>query len=45
MFFQIDFADKLAIYDQVVRQVKFAVANGVLSEGELVPSVGNWPAS
>jgi GntR family transcriptional regulator len=39
MFFQIDFANGLAIYDQVVRQVKFAVAGEVLKEGELVPSV------
>ncbi len=39
MFFQIDFADGLAIYDQLVRQVKFAVAGGLLRAGELVPSV------
>jgi GntR family transcriptional regulator len=39
MFFQIDFNDTLPIYDQVVRQIKFAVAGGVLKEGELVPSV------
>jgi GntR family transcriptional regulator len=39
MFFQIDFGNGLAVYDQVVRQVKFAVAGGVLKEGELVPSV------
>ena len=39
MFFQINFSDGLAIYDQVVRQVKFAVASQVLVEGELVPSV------
>jgi GntR family transcriptional regulator len=39
MFFQIDFGDGLAIYDQVVRQVKFAVAGDVLKEGELIPSV------
>ena len=39
MFFQIDFANPLAIYDQVVRQVKFAVAGNLLKEGELVPSV------
>ena len=39
MFFQIDFGNGLAIYDQVVRQVKFAVAGEVLKEGELVPSV------
>ncbi len=39
MFFQVDFANFVAIYDQVVRQMKFAVAAGVLKEGELVPSV------
>jgi GntR family transcriptional regulator len=39
MFFQIDFGNRLAIYDQVVRQVKFAVAGQLLKEGELVPSV------
>jgi GntR family transcriptional regulator len=39
MFFQIDFDHHLPIYDQVVRQITFAVAGGVLREGELVPSV------
>ena len=39
MFFKIDPSDDLAIYDQVVRQVKFAVAGAVLRVGELVPSV------
>jgi len=39
MFFRIDPANELAIYDQVVRQVKFAVAGGVVDVGELVPSV------
>ena len=39
MFFHIDPADGLAIYDQVVRQVKYAVAGGVLKPGNLVPSV------
>ncbi len=39
MFFRIDFANGLAIYEQVVRQVKFAVAGGVIKPGELVPSV------
>jgi GntR family transcriptional regulator len=39
MFFQIDFDNRLAIYDQVVRQVKFAVAGELLKEGTLVPSV------
>ena len=29
----------LAIYDQVVRQIKFAVANQALRPGDLVPSV------
>jgi GntR family transcriptional regulator len=39
MFFHVDPADGLAIYDQVVRQVKFAVAGQVLKPGNLVPSV------
>ena len=39
MFFQIDFGNGLAVYDQVVRQVKFAVAGEVLKEGDLIPSV------
>jgi GntR family transcriptional regulator len=39
MFFQIDFNDELAIYDQIVRQMTFAVAGGVLKENELIPSV------
>ena len=39
MFFEIDFANGLTIYDQVVRQIKFAVAGQLLKEGELVPSV------
>ena len=39
MFFRIDPSDQLAIYDQVVRQVKFAVAGELLKVGELVPSV------
>ena len=39
MFIQLDFSNELAIYDQVVRQVKFAVAGGVIREGELIPSV------
>jgi GntR family transcriptional regulator len=39
MFFHIDPHNGLAIYDQIVRQIKFAVAGGVLKSGELVPSV------
>src|SRR5690606_14111389 len=39
MFFSIDFSNGLAIYDQIVRQVTFAVASGGLAVGEMVPSV------
>jgi len=39
MFLTIDPADPLPIYDQIVRQVKFAIANGALKPGELLPSV------
>ncbi len=39
MFIHIDPINGLAIYDQVVRQVKFAVARGALKPGNLVPSV------
>lgn len=39
MFFQIDPANGLAIFDQVVRQVKFAVARGAIRPGNRVPSV------
>ena len=39
MFFNIDPSNGLAIYDQIARQVKFAVANETLKPGELVPSV------
>lgn len=39
MFFHIDPHNGVAIYDQVVRQVKFAVARGALQPGERVPSI------
>ena len=39
MILEIDPANGLAIYDQVVRQLKFAVASGKLRRGDLVPSV------
>jgi GntR family transcriptional regulator len=39
MFVQIDFTNELTIYDQIVRQIKFAVAGNGLKEGELIPSV------
>jgi GntR family transcriptional regulator len=39
MFLNINPASELAIYEQVVRQVKFAVAREAVQKGELVPSV------
>ena len=39
MLFKVDPSSGLAIYDQVVRQVKFAVAGQAIRTGELVPSV------
>jgi GntR family transcriptional regulator len=39
MILEIDFSNGLALYEQVVRQLKFAVAGGKLRRGELVPSV------
>ena len=39
MFFSIDPANGVAIYEQIVRQVKFAVARDAVKVGELIPSV------
>jgi GntR family transcriptional regulator len=39
MFISIDFSNELPIYDQVIRQVKFAVAAGALKAGDMAPSV------
>ena len=39
MFFHIDPSNGLAIYSQIVRQIKFAVAGEALRPGEMVPSV------
>jgi len=39
MFFRIDPSNGIPIYDQIVRQVKFAAANQTLTPGDLVPSV------
>ena len=39
MFFNIDPRNGLPIYEQIVRQLKFAVAHETLRPGELVPSV------
>src|SRR5687768_11038992 len=39
MLLHVDVRNGLAVYDQIVRQIKFAVADGVLRSGELAPSV------
>ncbi|MEM8679419.1 MAG: GntR family transcriptional regulator [Planctomycetota bacterium] len=39
MFFSIEPSNGVAIYDQIVRQVKFAIAEGTLKPGQLLPSV------
>jgi GntR family transcriptional regulator len=39
MLMHVDVRNGLAVYDQIVRQMKFAVADGALRSGELVPSV------
>ncbi len=39
MFLHIEPSDHLAIYDQVVRQIKFSVASGAIRPGEFVASV------
>lgn len=39
MFFKIDPTGELPIYEQITRQVKLAVADGVLGPGQRVPSV------
>jgi GntR family transcriptional regulator len=39
MLMHVDVDNGLAVYDQIVRQVKFAIADGALVNGELVPSV------
>jgi GntR family transcriptional regulator len=39
MFFAIDTANGVAVYEQIVRQVKFAVAREAVKPGEMIPSV------
>ncbi len=39
MLFRIDASNGLAIYDQISRQIKFAIAHGAIRPGELIPSV------
>ncbi len=38
MFFTIDASNGVAIYEQIVRQVKYAIAEGALQPGQLLPS-------
>jgi len=39
MFLHVDPSNGIALYEQVVRQIKFAVAQGTLKPGHLIPSV------
>ncbi len=39
VFLHVEPSDGLAIYDQIVRQIKFAIASGAIRVGEYVPSV------
>jgi GntR family transcriptional regulator len=39
VFIQINASNGIAVYDQIARQIVFAVANGALAPGDLVPSV------
>lgn len=39
MFINIDPTGEIPIYEQIVRQIKFAAAGGVIRPGELIPSV------
>ncbi|MBX3419857.1 MAG: GntR family transcriptional regulator [Pirellulaceae bacterium] len=39
MFFEIDVSNGVPVYEQVARQIKFAVAAGSLVPGEMIPSV------
>lgn len=39
MFFSIDPHNGVAIYEQIVRQIKFGIAEGILKSGQMVPSV------
>ena len=39
MFFNINPSNGVPVYEQVARQIMFAVASGALSSGEMIPSV------
>jgi GntR family transcriptional regulator len=41
MFFDINTQNGVPVYEQVFRQIAFAVASGGIEQGELVPSVRN----
>lgn len=45
MQLRISATNGIPIYEQIVRQVKFAIANGALTTGEHVPSVREMAAS
>jgi len=39
MYFEINTSNGVPVYEQVYRQVAFAIANGIITSGDLVPSV------
>lgn len=39
MFVRVNATNGVPVYDQIARQVKFAVADGALTPGDLIPSV------
>ncbi len=39
MYIRIEASNGLPIYEQIVRQIKFAIAEGTLVPGQLIPSV------
>lgn len=39
MYFEIDSSNGVPVWEQVYRQIAFAIVNGIISPGELVPSV------
>jgi GntR family transcriptional regulator len=39
MFFEINVSNGVPVYEQVARQIKFAIAEGAFEPGQLIPSV------
>jgi GntR family transcriptional regulator len=39
MFFDIDVSNGVPVFEQVARQIKYAIAEGVFEPGQLIPSV------